>query len=141
MKKKAGYYAFIVLAGVIILAALSFVKVPNSNETLLAQVGVVVGVQPNPYNTLNQQLNEKAAQLNAQQAYLNEEQAAIASSTSAGSSSSSDLALWYLAAAVAVVAALAVFDFYIEWRMAKKLRNIFRPPQDGSRSSSPPPAP
>ena len=52
--------------------------------TMLAQVGIAVGVAPNPYNTLNEQLNAKQAQLDMEAADLAAQRAALASDTAAG---------------------------------------------------------
>lgn len=47
----------------------------NAQDTLAA-VGVSVGVAPNQYNTVAQQLSDKSAQLDAQQAQIDAERSA-----------------------------------------------------------------
>ena len=109
----------IVLAG-----ALSFIAIgaraPRSPfQSFLAQVGIVVGVAPNPYNTLNDQLNQKQAQLDQQAADLAAQEAAFASSTAAAAAAPSP-AVGYLAAAIAVVALLVILNFYLDWRRSRR---------------------
>lgn len=139
--RKTGHYAFIVFVGVVVLVTLAHVQLGYFGETLLAQVGVVAGVAPNPYNTLNEQLDQKAAAINSEQAYLNQEQAALASSTAEANSFSSDPLQWYLTAAVAALMVLILLNFYFDWRRAKREEEEFaatRAPRPSSDVPRPP---
>ena len=75
---------------------------------MLGQVGVSVGVMPNQYNSLNDQLNQRSAYLDERQAYLDAEQAALASSTDAQNSPGGNPYLLYLTVAVAGIAVLVL---------------------------------
>ncbi|MGC9599431.1 MAG: hypothetical protein ABSE18_03540 [Minisyncoccia bacterium] len=111
--KKAGLFGLIVLMGLVVFVTASHVKLAFFGKTLLAQVGVSVGVLPNPYNTLNDALSQKAA-------YLNAQEAALASTTAAASSPAGDSSLGYLTVAVAVLAVLVALNFYLDWRRFHK---------------------
>jgi hypothetical protein len=85
-------------------------------KSFLAQVGVAVGIAPNPYNTLNDQLNAKQSQIDAEQANLNAEQAGMASTTAAGASPAATSPLiGYLIIAVGILALLVGLNFYFDW--------------------------
>jgi uncharacterized membrane protein YwaF len=116
---------------IILVAVLSFVAVgaraPRSPfQFLLAQVGIVVGVAPNPYNTLDDQLNQERTQLNQQASDLAAQEAAFASSTAAANAVASPAA-WYLAVAIAVVALLVVLNFYLDWRRSRSAPGVAAP--------------
>ena len=71
-----------VLLLIILLGAVSLLVVVSNGPAvpfrgLLAQVGVVVGVAPNPYNTLNEQLNQEKSQLDQQSSTLAAREAAL----------------------------------------------------------------
>ncbi len=89
-----------------------------SLPSLMAQIGITVGVAPNPYNTLNDQLNQEQNQLNQQAADLAAREAALASSTAAADAVS--YTDWYLSAGIAAVAILVSLNFYLDWRRAKR---------------------
>jgi len=95
---------------------------------LLAQVGLVVGVAPNPYNTLNDQLQQQQAQLNQQAADLAAREAAFASSTNAAETASSPTT-WYLMIAVIVIGFLVCLNFYLDYRRSKGLPVSEVPPR------------
>lgn len=144
MLRKAGHYAFIVAVGIVVFVTFAHVQLKYFGETLLAEVGVVAGVAPNPYNSLNEQLDEKAAELNSEQAYLNREQAALTSSTvtAVADSFSSDPALWDLTVAVLALIVLVFLNFYFDWRRGKKEeQELVAARASGSQQSPPPPAP
>jgi hypothetical protein len=95
-------------------------RLPMFNH-MLAQVGVVVGVAANPYNTLNEQLNQRQADIDRQAAELAAQQAALASSTAEKVNAEAPLA-WYIsmsliAAAIAII--LVALNFYYDWRRSK----------------------
>jgi hypothetical protein len=96
-----------------------------SPAKLLGQVGVVVGIAPNPYNTLNDQLQQEQTQLNQQAADLAAREAAFASSTSAGAQSTLPDNR-YLLAAVIIIGILVCLNFYLDWRRSR--RNPEAPP-------------
>ena len=111
-----------------LIAALSFVAVganaPRAPfHTLLAQVGIVVGVAPNPYNSLDAQLNQKQDQLNQQAADLAAQQAAFASSTAAANDAMAPT-VWYLSIAIAIIALLLILNFYFDWRRMRREKKI-----------------
>lgn len=130
MLKKAALFALIVLAGLLLFGIASRTKLAYLDQTFLAQVGVSVGVLPNQYNTLNDQLNQKAAYLDERQAYLDAQQAALASSTAALNSPSGNPYLAYLTVAIAGLAVLVLLNFYFDWRRSRRKE----------KSSSGPPA-
>ena len=108
---------------IILLSALSLFLVVARGRTpsvqgLLAQIGVVVGVAPNPYNTLNAQLDQEQDQLNQQAADLAAREAAFANGTKAADFVSP--AIWYLAGAIAIVALLVLLNFYLDRRRSRQ---------------------
>jgi len=83
-------------------------------------VGVTLGVAPNPYNTLNDQLAQKQIQLDEQQADLAAREAAFASSTAADIGGTPMAALvGYLAIAVGALALFVGLNFYLDWRRSR----------------------
>lgn len=124
MTKRTAWFLIVFLgASLSLLFVGGSAALPPSH--LLAQVGVVVGIAPNPYNTLNDQLQQEKTQLSQQTADLAAREAAFESSTASGSVSSSSPMVWYLAIAVAVMAVLVLLNFYFDWRL---LRRISPPP-------------
>ncbi len=110
--------ALLVFGGVLVLLAASHVNPVFFGRTLLAQVGLSVGVLPNPYNTLDAQLNQKQAYLNEEQSYLNAQEAALASTSAAASPLTSPLG-WYLLAAIFALFVLVVLNFYFDLRRSR----------------------
>lgn len=127
MIKKALIFTLIVIVGLLVFLTASRVKLAFFGETMLAQVGVSLGIPPNPYNSLNDQLNQKSAYLDERQAYLDAEQAALASSTAAANSPAGNPFLLYLTVAVIGLAVLVILNFYFDWRRAHKKRNMTQP--------------
>jgi predicted PurR-regulated permease PerM len=140
MKQRAGYYALIVLVAAAGIAVLARPQLASRGDIFLAQVGVTMGVLPNQYNTLNEELNQEAASLNAQQQSLNQEQAALASSTAVAGAFSNNSILWYLAAAVTALIVLIAINFYLDWRRARKEKALIDAAA-GKTNAAPPPAP
>lgn len=91
---------------------------------MLAQVGIEVGVAPNPYNTLASELDQEQTQLTQEKADLDARETALASSTVAATTASP--AVWYLTLAIAILALLVLANFYFDWRRAQ--RDIMPPP-------------
>ena len=87
-------------------------------QNLLAQIGITVGVAPNPYNTLDAQLNQEQDRLNQQASDLAAREAALASSTAAANSASP--AVWHLDVSIAVIALLVSLNFYLDWRRSRR---------------------
>ncbi len=92
-------------------------------KSMLAQVGVVVGVAPNPYNTLNAQLSQEKTQLDMEAADLAAQRAALASATTTGGSASPAAIPWYFMVVIGVLAFFAGLSFHLgarrergEWR-------------------------
>jgi hypothetical protein len=85
----------------------------------LAQIGVVVGIAPNPYNTLNDQLQQEKTQLDKQSADLAAREAAFASSTDATGTTTLP-PNQYLAIAIVIVGLLVLLNFYLEWRYVRR---------------------
>ena len=83
-------------------------------SNFLAQVGVTIGIQPNPYNTLNEQLNARQTQLDEEQADLASREAALTSSTGTSAVSASATPS-YLMLAVGVLTFLVGLNFYFDW--------------------------
>ena len=81
---------------------------------------MVVGVPPNPYNTLNDQLQQEKTQLDQQAADLAARQAAFASSTGAVLAGVSPVT-WYLAIAVVIIGLRICLNFYFDWRISKRI--------------------
>jgi len=121
MPKKA--LLFVLLIASVFLAAHSVVRFEPQSFTgeFLAQVegtvGIAVGIAPNQYNTLAQQLQEK-------QTYLNEQEAALQNSTSAAAAVGimDDPVFLGLTAAVAVLFILVITNYYFDWRRARAER-------------------
>jgi preprotein translocase subunit SecF len=86
---------------------------------LLAQIGIAVGIAPNPYNTLNEQLQQQQTELNQQAADLAAREAAFASSTGAATAAESPV-IWYLAIAIAIIGILVFLNFYFEWQYFRR---------------------
>lgn len=118
MTKRATWF-ILIIGGVFILSGVAAQK-NFSFEKLLGQVGVVVGVAPNPYNTLDAQLNQKQAELDQQQADLAAREAALASTSAPTALAQSSPAIWYLAAGIFFLAFLVILNFYLDWRRSKK---------------------
>lgn len=89
-------------------------------RALLAQVGVAVGIAPNPYNTLDAQLTAKQAQLDEEQADLAAREAAFASTTASTTPMSNPSTVWYLVMALGVLAFLVGLNFYMDWRRSQR---------------------
>jgi hypothetical protein len=119
MKKRTVWFLIIFLgAGFSLLFFGGTQTMPSPK--LLAQVGMVVGVPPNPYNTLNDQLQQEKTQLDQQAADLAARQAAFASSTGAVLAGVSPVT-WYLAIAVVIIGLLICLNFYFDWRISKRI--------------------
>lgn len=126
MTKRTAWFLIVFLGASFSLVFIGAPEVMPPSR-LLAQVGVVVGIAPNPYNTLNDQLQQEQTQLNQQAADLAAREAAFASNTASGSASSSaSPAVWYLAIAVAIMAVLVILNFYFDWRLLQRISS--RPP-------------
>ena len=83
----------------------------------LGQVGVTLGVAPNPYNTLNEQLNAKQLQLDEQATDLAAREAALneGSATSSSGITNSPV-VGYLAIAIGILAFFVGLNFILDWR-------------------------
>jgi hypothetical protein len=115
MKAKTLWSIVIVVGAVVAgVMALNGGTVPGVTG-MLADVGVVVGVAPNPYNTLNDQLNQRQLAIEQEQADLAAREAAFASSTQDGRAVPPAYA-WYFGMAVVVLALLVILNFYLDWR-------------------------
>ena len=95
---------------------------------LPGDVGVTLGVAPNPYNTLNEELNAKQAQIDAEQANLQAQEVALAS-TSASTTAAASPTFNYLVIAVGVLALLVGLNFYFDWRRSRGVKQL--PPTPG----------
>jgi hypothetical protein len=89
-------------------------------DKMLAQVGVAVGVAPNPYNSLNEQLNEKQLQIDEEQSDLTAQEAAFASSTEESGLLAASPVVWYLMIAVGVLTFLVGLNFFLDWRRTER---------------------
>ena len=92
-------------------------------SSFLAQVGVSLGVAPNPYNTLNEQLNQKQIQINEEQADLAAREAALASSTAAAAATAgpaSSPLFGYFMIVVGILEFFVGLNLYIDWRRVAK---------------------
>ena len=101
-------------------AFLTYQNHPEVGDFFLAQVGSVgisVGVLPNGYNTLAQQLADKEQELNAREAQLNGQTAAVQSGRSEADTKTLDFSAYGEAALLALV----FFNFYVDYRARKKL--------------------
>lgn len=108
----------------IVLVGVSFMfffvgrgRVPSLPD-VMAQIGITVGVAPNPYNTLNEQLSQEQDQLNQQAADLAAREAALASSTAAVQTAPPTN--WYVDGAIVFVALLVCLNFYLDWRRDRR---------------------
>jgi len=127
MARKA-FGGFLVMAAIGLIAVGGF-GVRDSRiflAILPAQVGVTLGVAPNPYNTLNAQLDAKQAQINAEQANLDAQQAALDSSTAGAASPATGGSplFGYLVIAVGILALLVGLNFYFDWLRSRTPRQI-----------------
>ncbi len=93
-------------------------------KSMLAQVGVVVGVAPNPYNTLNAQLSQEKTQLDMEAADLASQKAALASQAAKGSPASSSAVPWYLMVAVGIAAFFVGLSFHLGARRERMERGM-----------------
>lgn len=118
--QKAALFILSIFAGVTLSLVALNIDPGSLRGVLLGQVGVAVGVLPNPYNTLNDALNKRAAYLDEQQAYINEQEAMLASTTAAANSPSGNPFLEYLTIAVGVLAFLVLLNFLLDWRRSRK---------------------
>jgi len=95
------------------------VHLQNTRELLAnASVGVMVGVPPNPYNTIAQQLEAKQNELSEREQKLAEleKSAAPAPGTS---SSANDFATYSLGMSILLFLLVAT-NFYYDWRRARR---------------------
>ncbi|HVM76700.1 MAG TPA: hypothetical protein VMU07_00930 [Candidatus Paceibacterota bacterium] len=102
------------------MAAIGFIAVgvfgASTGSTLSpADVGVTVGVAPNPYNTLNAQLDQRQKVLDAEASNLQAEEAALNSQTSTFGNGSESPMIGFLMIAVGVLAFLVGLNFYFDW--------------------------
>ena len=116
MRKQTALLLIILLSAFSLFLVVARGRTP-SVQGLLAQIGVVVGVAPNPYNTLDAQLNQEQDQLNQQAADLAAREAAFANSAKTADPVSP--AIWYLAGAIAIVALLVLLNFYLDRRRSR----------------------
>ncbi len=123
-KERIGMMVMIAAAVAVAAAVFSVTGGGTAREgTMLAQVGVAVGVAPNPYNTLNDQLNAKQAQLDMEAADLAAQRAALASDTASGGAvAGSASPYWYLVAAVGALTLLVILNFSMDLRRAERER-------------------
>ena len=128
MKRKIlGLFLIMASAGILAVGVFGIQnKKTASLPSLLAQVGVTLGVEPNPYNTLNDQLNARQVQIDEEQADINAQKEAIASSAAAMPGASSPV-VWYLMIAVGALALLVGLNFYFDWRRFREEQSIFPP--------------
>lgn len=97
-------------------------------RALMGQIGITVGVAPNPYNTLNDQLNAKQAQIDMENADLAAREAEFASETASSAPlAASSPVLWYLVIAIGVLALLVGLNFYLDWRRGERERILEEP--------------
>jgi predicted PurR-regulated permease PerM len=119
---------------VVLLGAFSvFLITPEGQllpfERLVAQVGITVGVAPNPYNTLNDQLAQKQDQLNQEASDLAAQEEAMASTTA--QAAPTPAIVWYLVAAIIVILLLVLLNFYFDWRRSHaKTEGVSAVPSD-----------
>jgi len=116
MRKQTVLLLIMLLGASLVLLFVARARVASLQD-LMAQIGITVGVAPNPYNTLNDQLNQEQNQLNQQASDLAAREAALVSSTAAASAAPPET--WYLAAAIATVALLVILNFYLDWRRSR----------------------
>ena len=120
--QKLGWCALSVLGAILIVLAGTHVAPVYFGETLLAQVGVSVGILPNPYNSLNDQLDQKQAYINEEQSYIDQQKAALASSSALAIAPGASPVAWYLALAVLALAVLVFLNFYLDWRRSRTMK-------------------
>jgi len=117
--RQSALLVLVLAAAIAVFYAAPIAHLP-SPRTMLAQIGIAVGVAPNPYNTLDAQLNQKQAQIDAEQADLAAREAALASTTARTAASQLSPIVWYLIAAILVLAALVGFNFYLDFHRRRK---------------------
>ena len=93
---------------------------PPSISAMLGDVGVAVGVAPNPYNSLNDQLNQKQEAINQAESNLQAQEAAFASSTAPTAAGQNASVVWYVALGLSILClVLIVVNFYFDWRRSR----------------------
>lgn len=112
-------WLLIVLLGVAIVFAFALPGTAPFPRKYTADVGMSVGVAPNPYNTLDAQLAQKQMQLDEQQTDLQAQEAAFASSSAAASVVAMSPIVLYLGIAVVILTFLVVMNFYFDWRRSR----------------------
>ena len=117
MSNRTVWFLIIFLGATFSLLFFSGGKILSPTK-LTAQVGLLVGIAPNPYNTLNAQLQQQQSQLNQQAADLAAREAAFASSTNVSVSASP--MIWYLTVAVIIIGLLVCANFYLDWRRSRR---------------------
>lgn len=117
--KRLGIFALVVLAGIIVALSATQLQYAFNGRPLLAQVGVELGVPANPYNTLNDQLDQKKAFLDEREAYLDQKEAMLANGTGTGSAVTPEN-VGYLTIGVIAVALMLMVNFYLDWRRERR---------------------
>ena len=100
------------------LGEASFPTVPTLSQ-IGAAIGATVSVEPNPYNTLAEQLKNKEGQLSLRERALEESERAIGSR-----SQKADTLLQYLLAASGMLLFLILLNFYFDWRRTTRLQSV-----------------
>jgi hypothetical protein len=125
MSKRTVWFLIIFLG-----ASLTFlftIKSPVGPDKLLGDVGVSVGIAPNPYNTLATQLDQEQTQLSQESADLTARENALG--TNATQDPSGDPAIvWYLAIAVTFIGILVLLNFYLDWRRLRRIAKMLPVP-------------
>lgn len=90
------------------------ILMPSHVAQLAAAVGVSVGVEPNPYNSLAEQLNQKEEALTLREKRLREAENAQAATTQR-----KDRTLQYLLGLTSFLVFLIILNFVLDWRMSR----------------------
>ncbi|HVN26508.1 MAG TPA: hypothetical protein VMT99_02540 [Candidatus Paceibacterota bacterium] len=124
LRKAIGVFISMAAIGLIAVGFVGSRALESSTAgRMLAQVGVTLGIEPNPYNTLNAQLDAKQTQLEMEQADLEAQKEALASDTAASSAAASSPLMRYLIVIVGILALLVGLNFYFDWRRSEREAN------------------
>ena len=93
-------------------------------NSLLGQVGVMVGVEPNPYNSIAQQLEEKEKELTQYEEELKNREETINTETV----SINQQTLYLIIGVAGILFVLLGTNFYLDWKRRKN------PPSNNSKA-------